>query len=166
MIVIILLTICEFNYLVSVQWLLMISTCFLKTGLYKKAVPRQNRSDLFKKFVLWTSVLKVQRVTGKLGVTHNIVLKLVYLIYESLNMKNDSMNVMWILEPEHGVVVLKENEKPEDRVESALKCLPHYDPASRGNMEPASSFQYWKIRDYAHAYRSGLVTPSVVCYCY
>ncbi|KAF3944250.1 hypothetical protein CMV_029264 [Castanea mollissima] len=65
-------------------------------------------------------------------------------------------------EPEHGVVVLKENGIPEDRVESALKCLPHYDPASRGNVEPASSFQYWKIRDYAHAYRSGLVTPSTV----
>uniref|UniRef100_A0A7N2MXI0 Amidase domain-containing protein n=2 Tax=Quercus lobata TaxID=97700 RepID=A0A7N2MXI0_QUELO len=65
-------------------------------------------------------------------------------------------------EPEHGVVVLKEYGKPEDRVESALKCLPHYDPASRGNVEPASSFRYWKIRDYAHAYRSGLVTPSMV----
>ncbi|KAL0009420.1 hypothetical protein SO802_010922 [Lithocarpus litseifolius] len=65
-------------------------------------------------------------------------------------------------EPEHGVVVVKEYGKPEDRVESALKCLPHYDPASRGNVEPASSFRYWKIRDYAHAYRSRLVTPSMV----
>lgn len=89
-----------------------------------------------------------------------------HLIYKSLNMKNDLMSVMWILEPEHGVVVLKEFGKPEDRVESALKCLPHYDPASHGNMEPASSFRYWKIRDYAHAYRSGLVTPSMVRCCY
>ncbi len=81
-------------------------------------------------------------------------------------MKNDSMIVMLILEPEPGVVFLNEDGKSEDRVESALKCLPHYDLASRWNGEPTPSFQYWKIRDYADAYRSGLVTPSMVSYCY
>lgn len=65
-------------------------------------------------------------------------------------------------EPEPGVVFLNEDGKSEDRVESALKCLPHYDLASRWNGEPTPSFQYWKIRDYAYAYRSGLVTPSMV----
>ena len=81
-------------------------------------------------------------------------------------MKNDSMIVMLILEPEPGVVFLNEDGKSEDRVESALKCLPRYDLASRWNGEPTPSFQYWKIRDYAYAYRSGLVTPSMVSYCY
>ncbi|XP_041011619.1 fatty acid amide hydrolase isoform X4 [Juglans microcarpa x Juglans regia] len=65
-------------------------------------------------------------------------------------------------EPEHGVVTLHEDGKPEDRVESALKCLPDYDlPGSwNGNQDPP--FKYWKIRDYAYAYRSGLATPSIV----
>ncbi|XP_041011618.1 fatty acid amide hydrolase isoform X3 [Juglans microcarpa x Juglans regia] len=63
---------------------------------------------------------------------------------------------------EHGVVTLHEDGKPEDRVESALKCLPDYDlPGSwNGNQDPP--FKYWKIRDYAYAYRSGLATPSIV----
>ncbi|KAG2704882.1 hypothetical protein I3843_05G026700 [Carya illinoinensis] len=65
-------------------------------------------------------------------------------------------------EPEHGVVTLHEDGQPEDRVESALKCLPDYDlPGSwNGNQDPP--FKYWKIRDYAYAYRSGLATPSIV----
>ncbi|XP_048231639.1 fatty acid amide hydrolase isoform X2 [Ricinus communis] len=65
-------------------------------------------------------------------------------------------------EPEPGGVVLDEDGKPEDRVEVALKCLPHYDPASFWNGDSAPSFRYWKIRDYAHAYRSKIVTPSTV----
>ncbi|EEF44079.1 glutamyl-tRNA(gln) amidotransferase subunit A, putative [Ricinus communis] len=65
-------------------------------------------------------------------------------------------------EPEPGGVVLDEDGKPEDRVEVALKCLPHYDPASFWNGDSALSFRYWKIRDYAHAYRSKIVTPSTV----
>lgn len=65
-------------------------------------------------------------------------------------------------EREPGVVVVDEDGKPEDRVESALKCLPCYDPASCWNGDSAPSFRYWKIRDYAHAYRSKLVTPSMV----
>ncbi|KAG2704889.1 hypothetical protein I3760_05G027600 [Carya illinoinensis] len=65
-------------------------------------------------------------------------------------------------EPEHGVVTFDEDGKPEDRVESALKCLPDYDlPGSwNGNQDPP--FKYWKIRDYAYAYWSGLATPSIV----
>ncbi|XP_021656175.2 fatty acid amide hydrolase isoform X3 [Hevea brasiliensis] len=65
-------------------------------------------------------------------------------------------------EPEPGMVLVDEDGKPEDRVESALKCLPHYDPASCWNGDSAPSFRYWKIRDYAHAYRSKIVTPSMV----
>ncbi|PSS29235.1 Fatty acid amide hydrolase [Actinidia chinensis var. chinensis] len=37
------------------------------------------------------------------------------------------------LEPEPGVVGLEEDGKPEDRVELALKCLPHYDAATCSN---------------------------------
>ncbi|KAI4299199.1 hypothetical protein L6164_032680 [Bauhinia variegata] len=62
---------------------------------------------------------------------------------------------------EPGVVIIDEDERPEDRVESALTCLPHYDPAaSLGNS--STPFRYWKIRDYAYAYRSRNVTPSMV----
>lgn len=63
-------------------------------------------------------------------------------------------------EPEPGVIIMEEDGKPEDRVESALKCLPHYDPASLWNAD-SSPFRYWKIRDYAHAYQSRLATPSM-----
>lgn len=66
------------------------------------------------------------------------------------------------LEPETGVVVLDENGKPEDRVEVALKCLPKYDPATCLNGDSSPSFRYWKIRDYAYAYRSKIATPSMV----
>ncbi|XWS68189.1 hypothetical protein CRYUN_Cryun04dG0069800 [Craigia yunnanensis] len=65
-------------------------------------------------------------------------------------------------EAEPSVVIVDEEEKPEDRVESALKCLPHYDPASCWTGDSLPSFRYWKIRDYAYAYRSRLVTPSMV----
>ncbi|KAK1439985.1 hypothetical protein QVD17_05810 [Tagetes erecta] len=64
-------------------------------------------------------------------------------------------------EQEVGVVNLEEDEKPEDRVELASRCLPHHDPASIPNSE-STCFRYWKIRDYAYAYRSGLTTPSMV----
>lgn len=64
-------------------------------------------------------------------------------------------------EREHGVIAIEEDGKPEDRVEAAFKCLPHYDPAScwQGDSSP---FRYWKIRDYAYAYRSKITTPSAV----
>nr|XP_034918446.1 fatty acid amide hydrolase isoform X2 [Populus alba] len=65
-------------------------------------------------------------------------------------------------EPEPGVVVVDEDGKPEDRVELAVNCLPPYNPASCWNEDLASPFRYWKIRDYAHAYRSQFVTPSMV----
>ncbi|KAB1206729.1 Fatty acid amide hydrolase [Morella rubra] len=65
-------------------------------------------------------------------------------------------------EPEPGVATLDEDGKPEERVEAALKCLPHYDLAGRWNGSQDPPFQYWKIRDYAYAYRCGLVTPSIV----
>ena len=66
-----------------------------------------------------------------------------------------------ISEKEPGVVILDEDCRPEDRVEAALNCLPSYDPASCGE-DSSFPFKYWKIRDYAHAYRSGKVTPSLV----
>lgn len=71
-------------------------------------------------------------------------------------------------EQEAGVVSLEEEAKPQDRVESALRCLPRHDPAISLNSE-STSFRYWKIRDYAHAYRLGLTTPSMwknarICY--
>ncbi|XP_048337341.2 fatty acid amide hydrolase isoform X1 [Ziziphus jujuba] len=65
-------------------------------------------------------------------------------------------------EPEPGVVMLDEEGKPEERVELALKSLPQYDPASCWNGDSSSSFRYWKIRDYAYAYRSGRATPTTV----
>ncbi|XP_016539352.2 fatty acid amide hydrolase isoform X3 [Capsicum annuum] len=66
------------------------------------------------------------------------------------------------VEPEHAVVSLEEDVKPEDRVELALKCLPEYDPASNWCGDSTASFRYWKIRDYAYAYRSKFTTPSMV----
>ncbi|MCD9559003.1 hypothetical protein HAX54_016718 [Datura stramonium] len=65
-------------------------------------------------------------------------------------------------EPEPAVVSLEEDVKPEDRVELALKCLPDYDPASNWSDDSTASFRYWKIRDYAYAYRSKFRTPSMV----
>ncbi|KAL3723966.1 hypothetical protein ACJRO7_036044 [Eucalyptus globulus] len=64
-------------------------------------------------------------------------------------------------DPEPGTILLEEDGKPEDRVESALRCLPEYDPAKSWNVD-LSQFRYWKIRDYAYGYRSKLVTPSMV----
>ncbi|KAB1993758.1 hypothetical protein ES319_D13G053200v1 [Gossypium barbadense] len=63
---------------------------------------------------------------------------------------------------EPSVVIVDEERKPEDRAELALKCLLHYDPASCWSGDSLPSFRYWKIRDYAYAYRSKLVTPSMV----
>ncbi|XP_060168005.1 fatty acid amide hydrolase-like isoform X2 [Lycium barbarum] len=65
-------------------------------------------------------------------------------------------------EPETAVVSLEEDAKPEDRVELALKWLPEYDPASNWSGDSTASFRYWKIRDYAYAYRSKFTTPSMV----
>lgn len=65
-------------------------------------------------------------------------------------------------EPETGVVPLDEDGKPEERVELALKSLPDYEPAKSLSADSSSPFRYWKIRDYAYAYRSKLITPSIV----
>ncbi|PPD93494.1 hypothetical protein GOBAR_DD09560 [Gossypium barbadense] len=65
-------------------------------------------------------------------------------------------------EAEPSVVIVDEEGKSTDRVESALKCLPHYDPASCWSGDTLPSFRYWKIRDFAYAYRSKLVTPSKI----
>ncbi|KAL9238509.1 hypothetical protein vseg_012920 [Gypsophila vaccaria] len=65
-------------------------------------------------------------------------------------------------EPEQGVVLVEEAGCPEDRVATALKCLPEYDAAGSWNGDLAASFRYWKIRDFAYAYRAKLVTPSMV----
>ncbi|GMH16410.1 hypothetical protein Nepgr_018251 [Nepenthes gracilis] len=65
-------------------------------------------------------------------------------------------------EPELGAIVVEEAGKPEDRVAAALKCLPHYDPAIYWNDDSTTSFRYWKIRDFAYAYRARLATPSMV----
>lgn len=64
-------------------------------------------------------------------------------------------------ESETGVVLLDEDGKPEERVEIAFKGLPEYDPVKSWNSD-SSPFRYWKIRDYAYAYRSKLTTPSIV----
>ncbi|KAI3715905.1 hypothetical protein L6452_22894 [Arctium lappa] len=64
-------------------------------------------------------------------------------------------------EPESGVVFLKEDGRSEDRVESALRCLPQYDSANYYSSD-STPFRYWKIRDYANSYRKGLTTPSTV----
>ncbi|KAH0892497.1 hypothetical protein HID58_054926 [Brassica napus] len=63
---------------------------------------------------------------------------------------------------EHDVVIVGEDESPVDILEIALKCLPQYDPSRSFRTDPSSSFRYWKIRDYAFAYRSKLTAPSVV----
>ncbi|KAL8541704.1 hypothetical protein ACS0TY_002823 [Phlomoides rotata] len=65
-------------------------------------------------------------------------------------------------ESETGVVLLDEDGKPEERVELAFKGLPEYDPVKSWNSDSSSPFRYWKIRDYAYAYRSKLTTPSIV----
>ncbi|TYH63546.1 hypothetical protein ES332_D07G200000v1 [Gossypium tomentosum] len=71
-------------------------------------------------------------------------------------------NNMVEIQEEPSVVIVDEEGKSTDRVESALKCLPHYDPASCWSGDTLPSFRYWKIRDFAYAYRSKLVTPSKI----
>ncbi|PWA37390.1 amidase [Artemisia annua] len=64
-------------------------------------------------------------------------------------------------EPESGVVFLEEDGKSEERVESAVRCLPHYDPANNHSSD-STPFRYCKIRDFAYSYRQKLTTPSMV----
>ncbi|XP_015158274.1 fatty acid amide hydrolase-like isoform X3 [Solanum tuberosum] len=65
-------------------------------------------------------------------------------------------------ESEPSVFGLEEDGKPEERVELALQCLPDYNPGCIWITDPAAPFRYWKIRDYAYAYRSKLTAPSQV----
>lgn len=64
-------------------------------------------------------------------------------------------------DPEPVTVVIDEDKEPADRVGSALECLTAYDPSQHWSHD-SSPFLYWTIRDYAHAYRSKLTTPSAV----
>lgn len=57
---------------------------------------------------------------------------------------------------------MEEDGKPEERIELALQCLPDYNPGCIWNTDPTAPFRYWKIRDYAYAYRSKLTSPSQV----
>lgn len=59
------------------------------------------------------------------------------------------------LEP--AVKSIEETSSPVKRVELAQECLP---PCL--NKRSDVPFQYWTIRDYAHAYRNGSTTPSGV----
>ncbi|KAF3676861.1 Fatty acid amide hydrolase [Capsicum annuum] len=63
-------------------------------------------------------------------------------------------------EPESDVFCLEEDGKPEERIELAMQCLPDYNPDSIWITDPSAPFRYWKIRDYACAYKSKLTTPS------
>lgn len=71
-----------------------------------------------------------------------------------------------IAEQESGIIVLDEETDPPNRLEPALECLTSYDPSKHWNSDSHSSFLYWTIRDFAHAYRSKLTTPSDVSYYY
>uniref|UniRef100_N1R1Y2 Glutamyl-tRNA(Gln) amidotransferase subunit A n=1 Tax=Aegilops tauschii TaxID=37682 RepID=N1R1Y2_AEGTA len=52
---------------------------------------------------------------------------------------------------------------PVDRVEEALSCLAPYDPSGRfTSADEKNPFLYWKIRDFAYAYRFGITTPLAV----
>ena len=68
------------------------------------------------------------------------------------------------LDPEPAVVSLEEDGKPEGRVELALKSLPQYDAGRCWTGDSTPSFHYWKIRDFAYAYRFRLATPFMVSY--
>ncbi|KMZ67995.1 Fatty acid amide hydrolase [Zostera marina] len=63
---------------------------------------------------------------------------------------------------EPGVIFIDDNDHPSIRAESALRCFPPYDACKHYNIDSKYPFLYWTIRDYAHAYRSGITTPSIV----
>jgi hypothetical protein len=68
-------------------------------------------------------------------------------------------------EPENEVVIVDEKMDPIDQLHTTEQCLPNYDPSICWSKE-SPPFLYWKIRDYAYAYRSNATTPSIVCYLY
>ncbi|KAM0932199.1 putative hydrolase [Dioscorea sansibarensis] len=65
-------------------------------------------------------------------------------------------------ELESGIIVLDEETDPPNRLEPALECLASFHPSEHWSSDSHSSFLYWTIRDFAHAYRSKLTTPSDV----
>ena len=54
---------------------------------------------------------------------------------------------------EAAVKVIDEGSSPISRVELALECLPSHQKSVD------LPFRYWRIRDYAHAYRHESITP-------
>lgn len=58
---------------------------------------------------------------------------------------------------ESAVKVIEQTSSPLQRLEVAMKCLP-FGFRKKSDVP----FQYWRIRDYAHAYRTGSTTPSDV----
>ncbi|KAF3772946.1 Fatty acid amide hydrolase [Nymphaea thermarum] len=65
-------------------------------------------------------------------------------------------------DPETGVSVLDQEAVPSARVQSVLEYLVPYGTTSQSTNGAQNMPLYWTIRDYAHAYRSGSVTPSIV----
>ncbi|ERN18103.1 hypothetical protein AMTRI_Chr13g122690 [Amborella trichopoda] len=65
-------------------------------------------------------------------------------------------------DPETSVLFINEDGSAIQRVELALNCLPPYNPSLHWSEDFSCSFLYWTIRDYAHAYRSRGITPSMV----
>lgn len=55
-----------------------------------------------------------------------------------------------------------EDDNPEERVSIALNCLPPYAAPSSWTRDADAPFCYWRIRDFAYAYRSKLASPTVV----
>ncbi|KAG0470407.1 hypothetical protein HPP92_017107 [Vanilla planifolia] len=63
--------------------------------------------------------------------------------------------------PETGIESFDEDQEPIERVGKALGCLVPYDPSQRFH-DDSPPFLYWRIRDFAYAYRSKRATPSAV----
>lgn len=81
--------------------------------------------------------------------------------------KVHSASLCEISVPESGVLDVEEEGEDEDplaRVEVATRCLPPYDPCRHLGGEAGFPFQYWTIRDYAHAYQSNLTSPTIVSF--
>ncbi|XP_021772630.1 fatty acid amide hydrolase-like isoform X2 [Chenopodium quinoa] len=62
--------------------------------------------------------------------------------------------------PEKEVQCIKSNSNPCERVQEVLQCL----PSSSGSISSDTNpwFRRWTIMDYSEAYRSGVLTPSMV----
>lgn len=63
-------------------------------------------------------------------------------------------------ENDETVQILEQESSAPERVAAAVECLPPYITAKTDDGE--FQFQYATIRDYAHAYASGRVTPTQV----